>query len=1338
MADRAAPASGPRRVDISLAAPAATAGGAPSGGLGTSRPWTALCASSKAPPRRHPRGASAPSAPRGGGEPGGDHPAAGTSGGSHVVELARNPQLAGRASAAPRHQSSPHHHDHAHHSQAIATMKMVAAQKGQSAIRYVERYVVASHAPPSARLAARRGSAGSGLILPTYVTLSTSGRPKSAGVFQNVREETVAHSAYWEPVMLASPVSASIVAALRDGGANHAAAAALGKAVDRFGTVSGRSQPSIADHPNSQQQDQQQQQQQQQQLIQQPRLGHPALPASFSNPVGAYNPAAVRSSNQQRSRPSSERAQHDGHQIITGERAAGSGRGRGKPDRLKSGPVVTVVSGPFEEEDPVPAVAASSLMFDRGAVTILLCVMNRLSDSSSVATACAAILDVMAANNHLTLASIFKQDGIRTLLNAIQLAHRDDSPVAPVSTYLSIEPAPITVPKRAKKPAVTASSRSNSRSNLARAQSIGSNTSLAAANSVFSDDSPTVVHTAGGPFRTADTSDVDRKESLIGELLQKYYDPRFLSHLDKMDKTTRSEIIKHLLLLFRKVDSLLSVSGLVSLDINLSEAIEQIIDDAGRMLNCELILLYLVDPETGELIATDDAWMDAKEREVIEEERFPPGTGIAGWVAQTEEMANIKDANANEHFNPDVDARCSGDILDAFSVLCVPVKNRSGELKGVLQAVNKVGAGGGMQPFNHEDECLLQTLGRQAGLIIQNGLIYDQMRRTQKKVEVLLETTRSLGSTLQLDVLVQMIMDAAKELLSADRCTIFLADPKRKYLTTHIQGADFVQEIKIPINTGIAGYVFTSGNSVNIHDAYKDSRFNPEVDRQTGYVTRNILCVPIKNKNGESIGVAQMINRKRGSFDADDEKMLLSFSAQGLVLLALKPPSSKTSSGLLATLASSCPAAVTIEKSYLFKKTEDMLREASEMKNYLSMILQSITNVVITLDGSGRLSHINHPSKMDMEPMLEEMKSEPFDVWLGPENSIFTGDIQRAYSAGSASVIAQDYEFHVLGKIRNVNYTIVQMSTGPSSNAGVVIVLEDISSEKRALMTLGRYMSPALAKQVMAEDGGQLGGKRKKVAILFSDIRSFTTLSESMEPHEVVELLNHHFGDAVNAIMAEQGILDKYIGDAVMAVFGVPFVNPDDSIHACNAALRMRDSVAAFNEVRARDNLKPIKIGIGINTGMVLSGNIGSTKRMEFSCIGDAVNLASRIEGLTKYYNVTVLVSEFTLSEAQGHFATREVDRVVVTGRSRAVAVFELLGRAGDPLSAAVQQGAQLYARGLEMYRRRQFAEAAEVFRHAVEVADDGPSRTLAARCDKFAADPPPPDWNGVYVADSK
>ncbi|KAJ3118978.1 hypothetical protein HDU96_005215 [Phlyctochytrium bullatum] len=872
-------------------------------------------------------------------------------------------------------------------------------------------------------------------------------------------------------------------------------------------------------------------------------------------------------------------------------------------------------------------------------------------------------------------------------------------------------------------------SRSNSKNNLYRASSLGSATSLTSLAPSDGLDSSTAIGNERGDRKTSylhgnnhyvnpgfNNPGSGIEENLLMGLLQKYFDPRFFSQMEKMDKTTRAEIIKHLLFLFEKVDPLLSVTSCMSLDVELDEAIDIIKYEAGRILNCELITMYLIDQETQELIVCEyDPSLDAKEKELLADLRFPAGSGIAGWVVQRDEPVNLRDASNNEHFDAEIDTRNFPEVVANY-VICHTIKTRENTIKGVIEAVNKIGQNGVLQPFNHEDEYFLKTLCKQAGIIITNAQMYDTMKKSQKKVEVLLETTRSLGSTLELDLLTNMIMDAAKELLSADRCTLFLSDSAGRELRAHIQGRHIKEEIRIPINSGIAGFVFTTGT-------YKDPRFNPEVDRQTGYVTRNILCMPIKNISGEAIGVTQMINRKKGAFGPEDEKILSSFSAQ---------------------------AAVAIEKSYLFKKTEDMLKETSQVKNYLSMILQSITNVVLTLDGDGCLSHINHPSKMEMESMLDEMSTSHYESWLGPENATFVSDIDRAYNTPGGTIIAQDYELTLSGKKRNVNYTIVQMTTdltlgessakgsGTSPSRGVVIVLEDISSEKRALMTLGRYMSPSLAKQVMAEDGGQLGGKRKKVAILFSDIRSFTTLSESMEPHEVVELLNHHFSDAVNAIMSEQGILDKYIGDAVMAVFGVPFVSPEDSIHSCNAALRMKESLAILNAERAKANQLQIKIGIGINTGMVLSGNIGSTKRMEFSCIGDAVNLASRIEGLTKHYNVTILITEHTLAETNDCFFTREVDRVIVTGKSKTVGIYELLGKKSDNIDPVVAKGVDLFADGLRLYRKRYFDEAIKTFEQAIKIADDGPSKTLLARCKKYLDHPPPPDWNGVYVSEGK
>ncbi|KAJ3300723.1 hypothetical protein HK104_006021 [Borealophlyctis nickersoniae] len=930
---------------------------------------------------------------------------------------------------------------------------------------------------------------------------------------------------------------------------------------------------------------------------------------------------------------------------------------------------------------------AVDALFDRGAVTILLGLLEHKNDVDVQINAC-ALLQVLASGSEVAMATVFKQNGIPLILNTIQTISK-----ARLGSMQMLR-----IPK--KKSFHTSSDALLPATLEHRDATMHNNTS----------------HLHQGPSQPpAIGASMDpTEESLVTGLLPAYFTPQFLDQFDAMDKSSRMDVVRHLLLLFEKIDKLLAVSSCISLDVNLENALKQIVLEAELMMQAETVHLYIMNPNTGELILKEfdiegntqhgvDGGSGGGGRgdasgEPDSEVCFPAGTGIAGYCAQHEVMANVRDAMNHEHFDPNMDARGTNGV--AFSILCAPIKTRDNHMKGVLQVVNKAGFDGTPMYFNEEDEFLLRKLAKTAGIIINNMQMYETMRNTQKKVEVLLETTRSLGSTLELDQLIRMIMDAAKGLLNADRCTLFLTDAEKKQLRAHIQGRESIQEIRLAINAGIAGHVFTTGSSVNIPDAYRDPRFNPEVDRQTGYVTRNILCMPIKNIHGEAIGVTQMINKANGPFFPEDERLLSSFSAQ---------------------------AAVAIEKSQLFKKTENM-------RAYLQSILSSITSCVITLDNSMMTNTINRDWFINALGVTREFVTQnTVDKWIGEKNSHLLNDILKVYQQGTP---LYSTEYELKGKTSMyINYQIMPLI---GENKGVVMVLDDISSEKRAVMTLGRYMSPALAKQVMEEDGNQLGGKRKKVAILFSDIRSFTTLAESMEPHEVVDLLNAHFSDAVNAIMAEQGILDKYIGDAVMAVFGVPFVSEEDSTHACSTALRMQASLAVLNEKRASAGKKTVKIGIGVNTGMVLSGNIGSTKRMEFSCIGDAVNLASRTEGLTKAYGLTILITENTLIETGDNFITREIDSVIVTGKSNKVNIYELMGKKGDELPPKVLEACRLYAEGLKQYRKRNFSGAVDLFGKAVEVAKDGPSKTMLARCKKYLEEPPPENWNGVYVAEGK
>jgi adenylate cyclase len=312
---------------------------------------------------------------------------------------------------------------------------------------------------------------------------------------------------------------------------------------------------------------------------------------------------------------------------------------------------------------------------------------------------------------------------------------------------------------------------------------------------------------------------IDSESILV--LLKPYLDPKFLTTMDKMDKKSRLEMVKHFLILFEKIDRILALTPYRSLDVDLDLSLENIIEEAKCILQCTICHIYLIDGDTGDMVCKEyDSWLGQRERAMLPNARFPLSQGgIAGWVAQNGETVILKEAYSHEKFNPIVDIRNSG--MDASSLMCVPIRMQNGLVRGAIMAVNKEVESVG-HVFDNEDEFMLKSLGRQAATIIGNKEVYDHLKKSQKKVNVLLDTTRSLGSTIELDKLISLIMEAAKELLYADRCTLFLLDYSGKYLSTRINGVDF----RISINSGIAGFVYTSGQSVNIQDAYKDSRWD--------------------------------------------------------------------------------------------------------------------------------------------------------------------------------------------------------------------------------------------------------------------------------------------------------------------------------------------------------------------------------------------------------------------------------------------------------------------------------------------------------------------------------
>jgi len=235
-----------------------------------------------------------------------------------------------------------------------------------------------------------------------------------------------------------------------------------------------------------------------------------------------------------------------------------------------------------------------------------------------------------------------------------------------------------------------------------------------------------------------------------------------------------------------------------------------------------------------------------------------------------------------------------------------------------------------------------------------------------------------------------------------------------------------------------------------------------------------------------------------------------------------------------------------------------------------------------------------------------------------------------------------------------------ELATGFNS---MIIGLQDRDKMKT---TFGKYMTASVMEHLLA-GRVQPGGELLPVTILFSDIRSFTTISENMDAKALVALLNEYFTEMVGIVMEENGVVDKYIGDAIMAVFGAPVGKPDDPVRAVRAAVRMREALANLNVSLKARGMQELRTGIGVHTGEVVAGNLGSEKRMEYTVIGDAVNLASRLESATKELHVNILISEDTYELTKDAIDVRPVKEIHVKGRSKPVMTYEVLGIKGQP-----------------------------------------------------------------------
>src|SRR5208337_1710936 len=300
-------------------------------------------------------------------------------------------------------------------------------------------------------------------------------------------------------------------------------------------------------------------------------------------------------------------------------------------------------------------------------------------------------------------------------------------------------------------------------------------------------------------------------------------------------------------------------------------------------------------------------------------------------------------------------------------------------------------------------------------------------------------------------------------------------------------------------------------------------------------------------------------------------------------------------------------------------------------------------------------------------------------------------------------------------------------------------VIFEEGEKRRIRKSFSQYLSPGVIDLIEKDPQKYIrpGGENKDLTIMFSDIRDFTRLSEGMGPDELVRLLNEYLGAMTDILFQHNGTLDKYIGDAIMAFWGSPYPMEDHAYQACCCATEMVARLAELNREWTARGGREIAIGIGVNTGPVNVGNMGSDRRLAWTVMGDNVNLASRLEGMTKQYRTSVIIGETSYAQVKHQFVAREVDKIRVKGKKHPVTIYELLA----PLSEAGPYEALLtdYNQAMDCYRTRNWRGAAGKF-GPIMVAHplDGPTQVLLQRCLEFMVEPPPDDWDFVYVMKSK
>lgn len=514
------------------------------------------------------------------------------------------------------------------------------------------------------------------------------------------------------------------------------------------------------------------------------------------------------------------------------------------------------------------------------------------------------------------------------------------------------------------------------------------------------------------------------------------------------------------------------------------------------------------------------------------------------------------------------------------------------------------------------------------------GTKMGSFQREHSNMLALVETGQVINSSLELDEVLRIVMDNIVQLTKAERGFLMLRNENGEMTARIARNYEMesINSVEKNVSSSIVQRVIDTGESIVTTNAQEDKRFVGQ-ESIVAFNLRSILCVPLKVKN-DLIGVIYADNRIRAGIFSDAEKDLLEAFAN--------------------------QAAVAIENARLFSSLKHSLEEVTALKNLMDNVFASIASGVITADVQDTITLANRAAETILGSTTTDIIGHHLNEALASVSNELGPHLTEVRQTDKPIV---DLEIsHNLPKRGNVDWrlNLSPLKDASQKTQGVAIVLDDLTERKKLeaqRRLFERMVSPAVIEQ-LDPNGLQLGGKRTEITALFADIRGFTTYSENFAPEKLVSVLNRYLAAMADAVLAQEGTVDKFMGDAIMAWYNAPIPQPDHTLRAVKTALAIRDSVNTLYKELPEDS--HLAFGVGIHFGDAVLGLIGTEKRLEYTAISDTVNTAKRLQENSAKNQI--IISRETYERVKKQVEAKPLENLPVKGKAKPVEVLEVIG----------------------------------------------------------------------------